>query len=311
MNNQQKKHHHLIKPIAEGIFVFVLFTLSITQLFFLSEKFIKLDNLAAVLPSVLVMITNEERSDKNIQPLVENELLVKAAELKANDMALKGYFAHTSPDGVTPWTWLNIAGYKYEKAGENLAVNFIDSVDVVESWMNSPSHRDNILSNKYTEVGIATSVGQYKGREGVFVVQYFGTPTSLVATNEPEVKIVIPEVVPIVEESVAPSITKIEEVEINTQEIQQEFIADIAPTEVLGEKTQQTELSVSNTNIIESSQKTLAILILYGLLLIVLIKLALGLHFRHTRTIVLSLILVVLIAIFISIDSQMFIGFIN
>lgn len=132
--------------------------------------------LAAVLPGVLVSLTNEERSILNLQNLKTNPLLEQAAQLKANDMASKGYFSHTSPEGVEPWHWLNTVGYQYVFAGENLAVNFIESTDVSKAWMNSPSHRDNIVSSKYTEIGIATAQGIYKGQNTTFVVQFFGTP---------------------------------------------------------------------------------------------------------------------------------------
>jgi len=136
----------------------------------------KLDFLASVLPGVLVAKTNEARLENNEDELTENKLLVLAAQLKANDMADKGYFSHVSPDGTTPWYWLGKSGYNYENAGENLAVNFVDSEDVHKAWMNSPTHRANILRNEYEEIGIATAKGQYKGKEAIFVVQYFGIP---------------------------------------------------------------------------------------------------------------------------------------
>jgi hypothetical protein len=96
--------------------------------------------------------------------------------MKANDMATKGYFAHTSPEGLSPWYWFKQAGYDFVYAGENLAVNFSDSAEVDKAWMNSPGHRDNILNTKYTEVGIATANGMYQGRPTTFVVQEFGRP---------------------------------------------------------------------------------------------------------------------------------------
>lgn len=158
------------------------------------------DFLAAILPGVLVDLANDDRAENDLLPLAQNDLLEEAAQLKANHMAELGYFAHESPDGVTPWDWFIEVGYQFTHAGENLAVNFVDSEDVEDAWMNSPGHRANILNGAFTEVGIATARGEYEGRDTIFVVQMFGrpaavqtslpipTPTPQVAeaSNEPE-----------------------------------------------------------------------------------------------------------------------------
>ncbi|MBN2094281.1 MAG: CAP domain-containing protein [Candidatus Zambryskibacteria bacterium] len=135
-----------------------------------------LDSLSAIYASVLVNLTNKDRVAANIEELKVNPILERAAQMKADDMAEKGYFAHNTPDGKTPWYWFERAGYKYIYAGENLAVNFQDSEDIETAWMNSKPHFLNIINPKYTEIGIATSTGLYKGQEAVFVVQMFGTP---------------------------------------------------------------------------------------------------------------------------------------
>lgn len=133
-------------------------------------------NFATVFPAVVAMLTNNARAQNNLSQLKDNALLTKAAQAKANDMAAKGYFAHISPDGSQPWDWISRAGYKYVYAGENLAVNFTDSDQVVNAWLASPTHRFNILRPQYTEIGIATSTGYYKGRPAVFVVEEFASP---------------------------------------------------------------------------------------------------------------------------------------
>ena len=134
------------------------------------------DSLSAIYASVLVNLTNKDRVLANVNELTVSPLLEKAAQMKANDMAKRSYFAHNTPEGKTPWYWFGEAGYKYKYAGENLAVNFTDSEEVITAWKNSRGHFLNIINPKYTEVGIATSTGVYKGREAVFVVQMFGTP---------------------------------------------------------------------------------------------------------------------------------------
>ena len=132
--------------------------------------------LSAVVASDIITFTNTERQGATELPLKENALLDQAAQAKAEDMATKGYFAHVAPDGTVPWAWITQAGYGYQSAGENLAVHFTDSKDVVNAWMASPSHRDNILRARYTYIGVGVADGVYKGQPATFVVQYFSTP---------------------------------------------------------------------------------------------------------------------------------------
>ena len=134
--------------------------------------------LAAVEQGALIALTNGDRSSYRLHPLSESKLLDAAAQAKANDMAAKGYFSHVGPDGTEPWSWIAAAGYKYDYAGENLAVHFADSSDVENAWMASPTHRANILKPQYTNVGIGIAQGTYQGQPATYVVQYFGSPAS-------------------------------------------------------------------------------------------------------------------------------------
>jgi len=134
------------------------------------------DSLSAIYASVLVTLTNKNRAAANVPELKVSPILEKAAQMKADDMAAKSYFAHNTPEGYAPWYWFAKAGYDYYVAGENLAVNFEDSEEVERAWMNSKTHFLNIINPRFTEIGIATSTGLYKGRTAVFVVQLFGTP---------------------------------------------------------------------------------------------------------------------------------------
>jgi hypothetical protein len=139
--------------------------------------------MALIFPNVLVDETNENRSASNLVALKDNPILDEAARLKANDMAAKGYFAHTSPEGLTPWYWFDKVGYRFSYAGENLAVNFVDSQDVLNAWMNSSGHRANILNSYFTEIGIGMASGQYQGQEATFVVQLFGRPVPAISAS--------------------------------------------------------------------------------------------------------------------------------
>ncbi len=123
----------------------------------------------------IIALTNENRTKYGINELEKNELLMRAAQQKAENMAELGYFAHTSPTGITPWQWFYGTGYKPLKAGENLALAYSENILIVNSWMNSPSHKKNLLNPAFQEIGIGVAKGMYKGKEMVFVVQFFGT----------------------------------------------------------------------------------------------------------------------------------------
>lgn len=133
----------------------------------------------------LVNLTNQTRVAEGLAPLRENTTLEKAAQAKAQDILAKGYFAHQSPDGKTPWYWFLQAGYKYLYAGENLAIDFVESTDVVQAWLASPGHRANIENKNYRDIGIAVVTGKFggdaSGPDRIVVVQLFGNP--VVATN--------------------------------------------------------------------------------------------------------------------------------
>lgn len=181
--------HFLRLKVATGILALVV----TIEALYLAQAFIILPKnslFAAIFARVLVDQTNENRHSEQLRSLTTNSVLEHAAQMKAEDMAAKGYFSHNSPDGKTPWYWFEQAGYDYAAAGENLAVNFTDSKDVTEAWMHSPLHRANIMNGNYTEIGIATAHGTYKGREVIFVVQEFGRP-SLVAQRLPSEQLTV------------------------------------------------------------------------------------------------------------------------
>lgn len=143
----------------------------------------KLNMVATVYPVVLADLANMSRQREGAPTLIWNEDLAKAAKLKAEDMLAKGYFAHNSPTGVTPWFWLKKVGYDFAYAGENLAVDFTESSDVQQAWLDSPKHRENIMNSNFREIGIATVEGIFEGKQTTFVVEFFGAP--LAVTTRP------------------------------------------------------------------------------------------------------------------------------
>ncbi len=123
----------------------------------------------------VIELTNKERVKVGLAPVVENEALDKAAEAKASNMFQENYWAHYAPSGKTPWDFILASGYRFTYAGENLAKNFYKSDDVVSAWMNSPTHRDNLLNKNYKDIGIAVVEGVLNGQKTTLVVQEFGT----------------------------------------------------------------------------------------------------------------------------------------
>ena len=168
----------------------------------------------------LLALINQTRQEKNLSPLVLNNRLTSAASQKANDMLANDYFQHVSPAGVTPWYWIKQTGYNFEYAGENLAMDFFETSDVFRAWMNSPTHRDNILNPNYKEIGIAVASGQLGERDTTLAVLDFGSrPVSksvAVAKSQPSASVVLspkttpassPKISPVTSPSAANQIT--------------------------------------------------------------------------------------------------------
>lgn len=137
----------------------------------------------------VIRYTNKNRVENGLKPLSENLTLDKIAKARAEDMFAKQYFAHVAPDGGKAETLANNFGYEYITIGENIAMgNFDGDEDLVTSWMNSPGHRENILKNKYTEIGVSEIFGTYDGQKLWMAVQIFGTPQSACPTVSAELK---------------------------------------------------------------------------------------------------------------------------
>lgn len=196
--------------------------------------------LAAVVASVLVDLANGDRKQNGLQDLAINPMLTVAAQLKADDMARKGYFSHTSPEGVTPWFWFQEAGYRFTFAGENLAVRFSDSADVNQAWMNSPTHRANILGQQFTEIGIATAEGSYQGQSVIFVVQEFGRPAAAIQPVAISTTTPTAALAPVVLPAVAGTSTPLKESKPPAAATN----ATSSPTEVSGTSTEEALLRV-------------------------------------------------------------------
>lgn len=133
----------------------------------------------------LLASTNTVRSQNNANALTVSSKLSSAAQTKANDMVARNYWSHTTPDGKDPWVFIDAVGYSYQKAGENLAYGFDTSNDVIIGWMNSPSHRSNMLDTNFKEVGFGfANAPSYVGTgQETIVVAMYANPSGAVAST--------------------------------------------------------------------------------------------------------------------------------
>lgn len=170
-----------------------------------------LAQVSTITPEEVIKLTNEERIKAGAPEIQPDPLLTQAAIAKASYMFAKNYWAHTSPDGTEPWKFVMDAGYKYRFAGENLARDFTGTDAVVTAWLASPTHKENLLSTRYQDIGVAVVRGELDGVQTTLVVQMFGTKMSnagqietrnLVAKNTVSLPRVIPKVESLISENI-------------------------------------------------------------------------------------------------------------
>lgn len=181
--------------------------------------------ISSIEPQKVVEETNGARISRGLSPLKESEKLKEAAQKKAQDMVEKGYWAHISPVGRTPWDFMREQGYSYSTAGENLARDFSDVGSMISAWLASPSHKENLLNKDFSEIGIGVAQGQVGGKDTIFVVQMFATPA--------------PTIVPLAKEEEKPKpLAAVEEkpLAINQKLEPEKEIAQQPKTQVLEEK---------------------------------------------------------------------------
>ncbi|RSD26912.1 SafA/ExsA family spore coat assembly protein [Mesobacillus subterraneus] len=127
---------------------------------------------ARSIESDVLRLTNAERAKNGIKSLAADWELSKVAQYKSADMRDKNYFSHTSPTYGSPFTMMRSFGINYRSAAENIAAGQRTANEVVQSWMNSPGHRKNILNASYTHMGSGYAPG---GNYGHYWTQMFIT----------------------------------------------------------------------------------------------------------------------------------------
>lgn len=183
-NHRAKLLHHGSIFIFSIVFIFLSFFVQTVK----TERPDILGLSYSIAENEILNLTNRERSARGLREVALNEQLSEAARSKAKDMFSKNYWAHFAPDGTTPWYFIKNSGYSYLYAGENLAKGFSTSNDVVTAWMNSASHRENMLSDKYSDVGFAIAEGKLLGEDTVLVVEMFGNTNVPVLAKNPTVQ---------------------------------------------------------------------------------------------------------------------------
>lgn len=180
-HKQTHKKAHLLswQGLVIYILLFILLQVSFSIVSFSNPGVLGIDG--NIDQKTVIELTNKEREKKGLSPVTENEALNKAAQAKAQNMFTENYWAHFAPSGKTPWDFITGAGYRFTFAGENLAKNFYESDQVVIAWMNSPTHRDNLLNPHYKDIGIAVVEGVLNGQKTTLVVQEFGTTENVVS----------------------------------------------------------------------------------------------------------------------------------
>jgi uncharacterized protein YkwD len=123
----------------------------------------------------LLDLTNKERAKEKLPPLKPNPILFKVARAHSVNMAKQGRMDHFL-GGKNPAERALAAGYDYKHIGENLGENLDARVPlpvIVQGWMNSKHHRDNILKPEFTEIGLGVA---RSGKGDLYYTQLFGTP---------------------------------------------------------------------------------------------------------------------------------------
>jgi uncharacterized protein YkwD len=106
----------------------------------------------------VLKLVNEERAQVGCSPVAANSALTALAQNYSEDMAARGFFDHTDPDGRTPWDRAEKAGIS-NLGGENIARGQADAAAVMDAWMNSPGHRANILNCDFKTLGVGVEFG--------------------------------------------------------------------------------------------------------------------------------------------------------
>lgn len=142
----------------------------------------------ALSESAIIEVTNQKRALSNLAGYEIDSRLTQSAYAKAQDMIANDYWAHSSPSGADPWIFIAQSGYEYTRAGENLAKGFTTDAEVIQGWLESPTHRAILLDSELQNIGVAVVFAHYGGVDQYLIVVHYGKSSS----NSPEPEEVFP-----------------------------------------------------------------------------------------------------------------------
>ncbi len=197
-NNHQPKilHSHAVRFLVGSMLTLKVILVVALFIFFPQAAW-----LSATVEQQMVDLTNDYRQTLGAPLLIRNHYLDSVARERAVDMIDRDYFSHYTPEGKKPWQWIDQSQYRYERFGENLAVDFITAKAVLTAFQASPTHDKNLRNPEYLDIGVAVVSGNLENRETNLMVVFYGA-----TANKPPV-IVATEPTPIVSTSTPPTTT--------------------------------------------------------------------------------------------------------
>lgn len=266
-------HPHLLSHRMLALLSILVVTIKIVSVSLVAFGPATISQAAPITNESIVSLANEARVENGLAELTTSSLLARAAQNKADDMLARQYFAHNTPDGQTPWTFIKAVGYSYTTAGENLAIDFTQAENVQAAWMNSPGHRANILNGNFTEIGIGIASGTYDNHQTTIVVQMFGHPLNAPVTlQETPTEVKAPAAAPAPATTPAPEpipVPQTTPTDITASDLQNEPITAPIVTDPRGEPLQilDTKTSLQGNDLyleVTSSHNAVKLLAFYG-----------------------------------------------
>ncbi|MFA7662976.1 MAG: CAP domain-containing protein [Patescibacteria group bacterium] len=189
-NDYQPHFLHTKRVVFYGLFFLMVKVILMAFVLFLPNEAFVLPDVLAEEQRQIVALTNKARVEKGLPALKIVTKLNASAQLKADDMSTKEYFAHTE-NNQNVVTWLKLAGYDYRAAGENLAVGFSTAEDIVNAWKNSPTHYANLIDTDFIDLGVGVAGGMYNNQPTVFIAQHLASPLLIKQETKLSEKVVV------------------------------------------------------------------------------------------------------------------------
>lgn len=166
------------------LFIFAIAVIGFNFTFSIDKIDASIENEDSITIENLLKLHNDERESKGLKPLRLNDKLSLSAQNKVKSMLGVNCWSHYCPEGKSPWNYFEESGYEYQIAGENLAEGFYDINEMMRAWLNSDSHKDNILKSQFEDVGFGIVSGDFQGKNNnIIVAVHFGTTNKKAAID--------------------------------------------------------------------------------------------------------------------------------